>query len=148
MTQKNASVLLRDIADVLGHDVYYIYPDSFHAIPPEIISGIAVGCLLEFLNGFLGFKELGRATRREILDLLDRWRSSRDLEPLIQTLDLQVVASEALAMAPGDASKRQLDDGQTALKQALINFGMDEGLADEHSKGIRELVRQSLTAKN
>jgi hypothetical protein len=146
MSPKHANALLQDISDVLGHDVYYIYPDSLHFIPPEIISGIAVGCLLEFLNGFLGFKDLGRTARREIIELLSRWRSSRDLEPLIQTLDLQKVASEALAMVPEDVNALQLNAGQAALKQALVEFGMDAGLADEHSQGIRKVIQRTITA--
>jgi hypothetical protein len=106
MSQKPSNALIEDIADVLGHDVYYIYPDSLHAIPPEIISGIAVGCLVEFLNGFIDFKRLGQSTRQAIIDLLSRWRSSRELDQLILTLDLRNVASEALAIVPQDVSTR------------------------------------------
>ncbi|HUI77040.1 MAG TPA: hypothetical protein VLY24_03970 [Bryobacteraceae bacterium] len=144
MSQKQTNALLEDIADSLGHDVYYIYPDSLHSIPPEIVNGIAVGCVLEFLNGFVDFKSLGVKARQAIGDVLKGWRSSRDLEPLIQTLNLQNVASDALALAPPVVSAPQMDDGQMALKQALLEFGMDESVADEHSKAIRQLVERSL----
>jgi hypothetical protein len=144
MSQKQTVGLLEDIADVLGHDVYYIYPDSLHAIPPDIISAIAVGCLLEFLKGFVDFNRLGQATRQAIGDLLSNWRSSGDLEPLILTLDLQNTAAQALAIVPQDVNAHRMDEGQTALKQSLLKFGMDDGLADEHSKAIRQLVQRSL----
>jgi hypothetical protein len=146
MSEKQTIGLLEDIADVLGHDVYYIYPDSLHAIPPVYISAIAVGCLLEFLKGFADFNRLGQASRQAIVNLLNNWRSSRDLEPLIQTLDLRNAAYEALAIVPQDVNAHQMDEGQTALKQALLKFGMNDGLADEHSRAIRQLVQQSLTS--
>jgi len=142
-----AGVLLQEVADQLGLDVYYVYPDSRHFIPETVVLAVATACVIEFLKGFFDFNGLGKASREAVLDLARRWRSNQDLEPLIQTLDLQGLASEVLEVSPSSASAADLDKGQASLTQALSEFGMDQNLANEHAQAIRAVMEKALCPK-
>jgi hypothetical protein len=147
MDNEKLERLLNEVADELGHDVYYVYPDSKRLIPDAVMWAVVVACIVQFLKGFVDFERLGESARTAIAELLDRWRSKKDLEPWIQGADLHRLVLEAFESRPASVTDADLDRGQACLKQALPEFGMDENLAEEHARAIRALMDKALRPK-
>jgi hypothetical protein len=144
MRQEDTATLLTGVRDELGHDVYYFYPDSRHHIPDTVIWGFASACILEFLKGFIDLNRMGKSAREATQELLSRWRSRQEPDPWIQTLNLRDVITEALEQPAAPLSSEDLCKGETALRQALSDFGMDPKVAAEHAKAISSVIERTL----
>lgn len=119
--------LITAVQDQLGPDAYNIYPDSRRLIPDAVLWGIAAACVIEFLKGFGAFNELGKQSRERLDELVRRWKTRKDLEPYVQTLNLTLrddVASVIDSAAKQSHAPTGRPAARQALTEALIEFGL------------------------
>lgn len=146
MRTEDTAKLLAGVRDELAHDVYYFFPDSRHHIPDTVVWAFVSACILEFVKGFADFSGLGKATRKAAEELLESWRSKREPEPWIQTLNLNNVIAEVLQQPASPLRSADLTKGEAALRLALSDFGLEPEVAAEHAKAISTLMERTLCA--
>ena len=92
--------MFRSVEDEVAFDTWRIYgDDEHHSIPPEIVNGIVVVLVTEFVKGTGTFKYLGKATRDKLEELVQCFRERRDLRAIATDPYLKSTAMPELEKA-------------------------------------------------
>lgn len=137
---RDGQELITQVQNKIGLDAYHIYPDSRHFIPEAVLWGIASGCVIEFVKGFVDFKLIGESAKRTLLELSTRFRRKDSFEDFIKQHDITVSILHIIAVLPPTISNQDYDNGLRTLEAALIEFGLQPIPAKSRAAEIAKLI--------
>jgi hypothetical protein len=124
--------LFQSINDELAFDAWRIYGDDEHRyIPPEVVNGVIIALVTQFLKGTGAFSDLGQATREWLDDLVSRVRSKKNIGDMTSDAHRTAAINSELRKAIEESPKARRGAGVERLKDALRDLGLSEKAAKE-----------------
>lgn len=136
--------LRQSILDEIGIDIYSSQTDGRYFLSELIQSAIVLACVTEFAKGFFDFKELGTATRQQLLALAADFRAGHSLDSHTDAGEFTALWDAMRRNAGPALSTERRARGEHELNAALIEFGMEADVAQEHAKKIADLIVDGL----
>src|SRR3989304_9693953 len=138
---KSTNVLIDDIIDELGMDIYSGYEDKRYLIENPLLVAIASACIASFLKGFVNFEELGKKTRTFLSDLIKNFTRREDIRGYTDKTPIEELLLMSTEKSKKLTQKREIyRKGEESLKLALKTFGMPEEIAQQHASNIAILI--------
>jgi len=133
--------MFRSVQDEVAFDAWRIYgDDEHHFIPPEVVNGIVIVLVTEFVKGTGAFKYLGKTTRDKLDALVLCFRERRDLKSIATDPYLQLTALPELDNAAKRSNEADTGAGQERLVEALRHLGLPEKLARKRAASIAKRI--------
>lgn len=135
--------LITEIEDELDTDVYYMYDSSErHFIPGTIIGDLILAAIFAYVVVFLGLDDVAKKHREKVREWLIRLRRGGDAsDSSIKEDKLAKDLNEVLTETPHQADGEKENAAREELKAILMDAGMPEDKAEQHTNRAAPLIR-------
>jgi len=129
------------VLDELGIDVYSAYESERYFLSPEALHHIALALIAEFFVGLLGVEAFGAALREKLVGCMRTFRAREIGTASYSDAGLMTELLTDARRASGSANVLNREPEATReLAAALVHFGMDPAVAQQHAHGLAALL--------